>query len=333
MRKTVVVATIVAVVAIGLLAGPAGARRAAGSGGSSDASVRIVNFNVLHGLFCAPETKACQASDRMDLLAQQLEESECPEVVGMQEVNITIGKELDRIRKTVCDGKYKIVFGGQPKSSDTERIFTTLKVKSKKVLKLFGGFRTASRIVLSSPIGTIVVVTTHQDGDPDEPSLTCRVCKPPCQTDRGVYDCQTDAAIALANSAGGANAIRVLMGDFNVDATSARYAYIIEDGFVDTHFEAGNAECVPETGVNCTSGRDDQSLAALQDPTTRESHRIDFIFVKSTPKCDVVVDTPDDGDGDGLGTGLFFPEPTVDGPGGLVWVSDHTGTTADLSCG
>jgi hypothetical protein len=54
--------------------------------------------------------------------------------------------------------------------------------------------------------------------------------------------------------------------------------------------------------------------------------------VKSSSKCEVELDPVDDADGDGLGTGLFFPEPTVGGPGGIVWVSDHTGTSADLSC-
>jgi hypothetical protein len=315
MRRAIVV-TVVAVVTIGMLAGPAGARRSTGS--KADAGVRIVNLNFLHGLFCSTESKGCQASDRADLLAQQLEESECPEVVGLQEVNITVGKEIDRIRKTVCDGKYKIVFGGKPASVDTERVLTTLEVKSKKVI--------------DSPIGPLVVVTTHQDGDPDTPSLTCKICKPPCQTDLGVFDCQTDAAVGLAESGGGSKAIRVLMGDFNVDATSARYQRIIAGGWFDSHLEAGIPECVPDTGVNCTSGREDQSVDALKDPNAKESHRIDFIFVKSPSRCDVVVDTVDDADGDGLGTGLFFPEPAVDGPGGIVWVSDHTGNGADLSC-
>lgn len=305
---------------------------AAAGAAKADADVRIVNFNILHGIFCERESNGCQAADRADLFAQQLEESECPEVVGLQEVNIAIGKELDRIRKTVCDGKYKVVFGGQPSSVDTERVFTTLKVKSKKVIKLVGGFRTASRVVLASPIGPLVVVTTHQDGDPDTPSLTCKICKPPCQADRGVFDCQTDAAVDLAESAGGAKAIRVLMGDFNVEPTSARYQRIVAGGWIDSYLVAGNPECVPATGVGCTSGREDQSIVALKDPATKESYRIDFIFVKPPGGCEVGFDTPDDRDGDGLGTGLFFAEPAIGGPGGIVWVSDHTGVSADLSC-
>ncbi len=302
------------------------------AGAGADAGVRVVNFNILHGLFCAPETDGCQASDRVDLFAQQLEESKCPEIVGLQEVNIQIGKELDRIRKTVCDGEYKVVFGGKAQSSDTERVFTTLKVKSKKVLKLFGGFRTASRVVLSSPGVEVVLVVTHQDGDPETPSTTCRICKPPCKADLGVFDCQTDAAVDLTESVGGPKAFHVLMGDFNVDPTSARYQRIVAGGFIDSHLAAGNAECVEATGVNCTSGRDDKSVVALKDPAAKESQRIDFIFVKPPSACEPEFDTVDDSDGDGLGTGLFFPEPATDGPGGIVWVSDHTGVSADFTC-
>jgi endonuclease/exonuclease/phosphatase family metal-dependent hydrolase len=331
MRRIVVVALVIVSCTAGLI-GRAGASSQVGSDDSERSGVRIVNYNILHGLFCAPETEGCQAADRVDLFAQQLEAAQCPEVVGLQEVNQVIADEIDRIQKTVCDGKYEIVFAGKATSSDTERILTTLEVKSTKVLDLVGGFRTASRVVFDTPDGPLVVVTTHQDGDPDEPSLTCQSCKPPCRSDRGIYDCQTDAAVALTLRGGGKKAIRVLMGDFNVDAASARYAHVLEAGFVDSHLEAGNAECVPDTGVNCTSGRDDKSIEALKDPNARESHRIDFIFVKGPAGCELAFDSDADGDGDGVGTGLFFDEPAVDGPGGIVWASDHTATSADISC-
>ena len=54
--------------------------------------------------------------------------------------------------------------------------------------------------------------------------------------------------------------------------------------------------------------------------------------MKPSSRCDVVFDDPADSDGDGLGTGVWNGEPTTDGPGGIVWTSDHTGTSADLSC-
>ena len=326
MRKLLLAALLVAAVSLPL---PASAGKDQGTD-----DVRIVNFNILHGVFCAPETKGCQARDRVALFAQQLEESRCPEVVGLQEVNILVGKELDRVLDDLCDGEYKVVFGGKAKSNDTERILTSLPVRGKKLIKLKGGFRTASRVVLESDVGRLVVVTTHQDGTPEELAVTtCSTCEPPCDKNLSVYDCQTDAAVGLADEVGGPNAIRVLMGDFNVNPTSDRYQRVVASGWVDSHVAAGNPECEPLTGVACTSGREDQDIAALKDPNAKESERIDFIFVKTPEQCAATFDPATDEDGDGLGTGLFFPEPTVDGPGGIVWVSDHTGVSADLSCG
>ena len=40
-----------------------------------------------------------------------------------------------------------------------------------KVEKLVGGFRTASRVVLTSSLGPLVLVVTHQDGDPESGTL------------------------------------------------------------------------------------------------------------------------------------------------------------------
>ena len=299
----------------------------------ADGGVRIVNLNLLHGVFCEAESNGCQASDRVALLAQQLEASDCPEIVGLQEINQTLADLITKANKKLCDGKYEIVFKTPPKGIDTERVLTTLPVKSTKVIKLSGNFRTASRAVLKSPAGPIALVVTHQEGDPDVPFVgECRTCKPPCSADTSPFECQTVAAAGLSDSIAGKKVIHVLMGDFNVEPTSGRYQSLIADGWIDSYAAAGNSECVPATGVGCTSGRDDRTIVALKDPNAKESYRIDFIFVKPPGGCEIGFDTSDDADGDGLGTGLFFATPAVDGPGGLVWTSDHTGVTADFSC-
>ena len=328
MRKLVAAAVVAAAIAM-----PAAA---AGADEAAPKDVRIVNLNLLHGLFCPPETEACQAEDRVALLMRQLEDADCPEVVGLQEINIVVDKELDKAVPKACDGKYSVAFRGEPGTSDTEQVLTTLPVRSKKILKLVGNFRQASRVVLESDLGLVVVVVTHQDGDPEggpsgEP---CKRCPPPCkQAQAGVFECQTVAAAALADEVGGAKALRVLMGDFNVTPTSARYEGLLADGWIDTHVEAGNSECDPATSASCTAGRDDESIESLKDPSIRQRERIDFIFVKVPERCDLAVDDPTDADGDGLGTGVWHGEPTTDGPGGIVWTSDHTGTSADVSCG
>ena len=328
MRRLTVVALVLGVLA------PAAFTTAPTAGAEPGApDVRIVNLNLLHGTFCPPETDGCQAPDRVALLMQQLEDSACPEVVGLQEININLSKLIASARKTACDGKYELAFPKKTASHDTEQVLTTLAIKSTKVIKLKGAFRTASRVVLTSPVGPLVIVVTHQDGDPETPGVTtCQSCIPPCQKDASVFQCQTDAAAGLADEAGGTKALRVLMGDFNVTSASVRYQSLIRAGWVDSHLAAGNAECDPATGTNCTSGRDDKSIEALKDPAARESERIDFIFVKPPPRCTVAFDPATDDDGDFFGTGLFKATPAVDGPGGLAWASDHTGVSADLTC-
>ena len=96
---------------------------------------------------------------------------------------------------------------------------------------------------------------------------------------------------------------------------------------------AENAECDPATGDGCSAGRDDMSIESIKDPTKRQVERIDFIFVKAPQGCAVQVDPKPDSNDNGVGTGLWNDEPTQGGPGGIAWTSDHTGVSADVSCG
>ena len=327
MRKLVV-----AVLAVTVLV-PAGASVATADQ-APPKDVRIVDLNILHGLPCPKETGACQATDRVALLGRQLEAADCPEVVGLQEVDSNIGAILDKVRKGICGNRYKVAFKGKPRSSDTERVLTTLEIQSEKILPLSGNFRSASRVVLKSRIGTLVLVVTHQDGDP---TAVCREddprCRPePCPEGTMIGTCQTNQSSLLADQVGGKNSVRVLMGDFNFTSTSARYQTLIADGWIDTHLLAGNAECDPATSENCTSGRVDNGLESLTNPAKGQQERIDLILVKAPKRCDLAVDGPTDADSDGIGTGLWNDEPTLDGPNGILWTSDHTGVSADLSC-
>ena len=90
-----------------------------------------------------------------------------------------------------------------------------------------------------------------------------------------MFECQTVAASAFADETGGAKAIRVLMGDFNVTPASARYQSLLADGWVDSHVAAGNPECDLATAIGCTAGRDDKTIESLKDPTVRQVERID----------------------------------------------------------
>jgi len=326
MRRLVVAASLA-------LAGAAGVTPAAASG-DDPGSLRAVDFNVLHGVICTPESDGCQLPDRMELLGRRLQESSCPEVVGLQEVS---GRVYDQVEAlpAIDECGYDLVLP-RPKAIDQEVVLTTLAVRSTKVVKL-SGFRTASRVELTSDLGRVVLVVTHQDGDPEagEPGAdaTCKkkVCPKVCEPGSPFLGCQTTVAADLADKAGGKRAIRILMGDFNVTPASARYASLVDEGWTDTHLAAGNPECDAATGAGCTSGRRDDVVDDMKDPNARQSQRIDFIFLKAPRSCEASFDPDADADGDGLGTGIW-DDPVVDGPGGMAFVSDHSATSVDLTC-
>ncbi len=48
--------------------------------------VRVATLNLLHGLFCPPETDACQAPDRVRISTELVEDADCPELIGLQEI-------------------------------------------------------------------------------------------------------------------------------------------------------------------------------------------------------------------------------------------------------
>jgi endonuclease/exonuclease/phosphatase family metal-dependent hydrolase len=296
--------------------------------------LRVVNYNILHGTFCDDGTH-CQVSDRVDLFLDQLEAARCPQVVGLQEVSDEIrGLMVDRAGD-ICGGAYEVVFADTT-GNDTELVLTSLKSRRPSVHQLPGGLRRASRVELDSPVGPVVLVVTHQDGDKTFPSCRNDIeryqCPKPCPEGATFSACQTILAERLATKGGPKGALRLYLGDFNVAAGSPRHAALLADGWTDTHLAAGNAECDPPTGVECTSGRNDVTIAALKDPTARESERIDFIFVRAPKQCTPKLDPATDADGDGIGTGLFAATPAVGGPGGLVWPSDHTAVSMDLTC-
>jgi hypothetical protein len=328
-------AALVAAASATAAGGSEAAARSARTTGAPGGDLRIVTMNILHGIVCPNAPDDCQGDDRMALLGQQLQAAECPQVVALEEI---AQRTYDRVVAApwVKDCKYKIVWHDMP-SVDRELVLTTLPIKSQKLTVLAGNFRTAYRVELRSKLGRLVLVVTHQDGDSQpgaDPRLcTPEVCPPPCPQDVSQQMCQTIQAAALASEGGGRNPIRVLTGDFNVNSTSERYRLIVDDGWIDSHLAAGNAECDPATGANCTSGREDMSTVDLKNPASIETERIDFLFVKTPRGCKARFDRAGDRDKDKLGTGLFAHEPAANGPGGLVYLSDHTGTAADLSCG
>ena len=116
-------------------------------------------------------------------------------------------------------------------------------------------------------------------------------------------------------------AVVVVGGDLNAPPGSPPIRLLSDAGWTDTHRAAGNTECDPRTGAQCTSGRVDSDLSDLRDPRSRQSERIDYLWLTGRDGCRV-----------GSPTGLFGARPAPDGPGGLAFASDHTGVEATIVC-
>jgi endonuclease/exonuclease/phosphatase family metal-dependent hydrolase len=282
--------------------------------------VRVVSQNLLHGIDCPTAFDRCDLPDRVALFVRQLEAGGCPDVVGLQEVNERTVTLLKTDAARVCRGRYATVWDDDP-GLDREAVLTTLPVLGSRRTHLPGPVRTALWVQVAAEVGVVDFVTSHLASGSDDRPCDRATCPPPCQPDDRLNACQARRLMAFAEEAARDDAILIVGGDLNATARQPAVATILAAGFTDTHLAAGNPECNPATGVQCTSGRADDSLADLTNPSSRQSQRIDYLFVGGSRRCSVVQPT-----------GLFNAEPATPGPDGLVFPSDHTGVEATLAC-
>ncbi len=330
-----VLVVILAAVAAGAWSPTTGSGTAAAATSGEPSGLRVVNYNILHGIFCDDGTD-CQAPDRVDLFLDQLEAAGCPEVVGLQEINDNLRALFASKLASACDGAYHEEFADMDRN-DSQLLLTTLRSRKASTIALPGPLRTASRVELDSPVGPGRAGRHPPGRRQDLPGLPQRRRPVPVpealprgdhvlRCARPSWRSSSPTPAARSGRSGSTWATSTCP-----PATPATRPSL-DGGCVDSHLAAGNPECDSATGVQCTAGRNDATIAALKDPTARESERIDFIFVKAPKQCTPKFDTAADADGDGVGTGLFAATPTVGGPGGVVWPSDHTAVSMDLTC-
>lgn len=316
-----IVAVLVLIVAVGCSSNGAGtANQSGASGAASPEEVRVVSQNLLHGFACPPDSDHCQLPDRVALFVRQLQDAGCPELVGVQEAFVDMVTLLETSVADVCDGRYTAVWDGS-EGLDREVVFTTLPVLGFQREPLAGPLRTALWVRVAADVGVVDFVTTHLASGSDDRPCSADVCPPPCQPDDLVNACQARQTVAFAERMAAPDSVRIIGGDFNATTDDPAYAIMVSAGYSDTHLEAGNAECDPVTGAQCTSGRDDTSVASLSDPTSTNRERVDFLWWGGERACAAV--TP---------TGMFNAAPAVDAPGGFAFPSDHTGVQATVEC-
>ncbi len=273
-----------------------------------------MSINLLHGTACPDDSDRCDLPGRVALFADQLAAADCPEVVSVQEAN---QRTVDELRNALSICEYEIVWDDDP-SLDREAVLSTLPVVGHRRFRLAGPLRSAYWVRVQAEVGLVDYFSTHLASSSDDRPCDATTCPPPCAVADSVNTCQMRQVVAHAEEFADDNAVVVIGGDLNATPTEPTIASLRDAGYVDTHLAAGNAECDPVTGDQCTSGRVDDAMADLIDPTSRQRERIDYLFVSDARGCDVVD-----------ASGLFNGAPS-DGP--LAHPSDHTGVIATLVC-
>jgi endonuclease/exonuclease/phosphatase family metal-dependent hydrolase len=314
MRRTGVLAVALLVVAAACTsdgtAGPdAGATRAV--------TLRIVNQNLLHGTACAAGGNRCDLPGRVELFARQLAAAGCPEIVAIEEANPVTVTELETAALDECG--YELVTDDDP-GSDREVLLTTETVLGYERLDLAGPLRTMLRARLGTDAGPVDVIATHLASGSDDRPCDPGTCPPPCRADDTVNTCQA-RQIVTAVDEDPPRDLLLLAGDLNARPDEATIAALTNAGLVDTHLTVGNAECGPTATDQCTSGRADDSLVDMTDAQSRQTERIDYVFVTPTPRCRVV-----------RPTGVFAVEGGPTTGDGLVFPADHSGVIATVRC-
>jgi endonuclease/exonuclease/phosphatase family metal-dependent hydrolase len=290
-------------------------------GKAEPARVRVVSQNLLHGIACPEGSDNCNLPGRVALFAQQLEDADCPELVGLQESNGEMVSLLEEELAGRCDDEYEFVFDEDP-GVDREVVLTTRTVLGSRRTRLAGPLRTALWVRVAADVGVVDFVSTHLASGSDNRPCDRETCPPPCDGDEQINECQGKQVVEFAEEVAAENSLVIIGGDLNARPDEPTIAAVTGAGFADSHLDIGNPECDTSTGEQCTSGRVDDALTDLTDPDSKQTERIDYLLYGADRGCTAVDPT-----------GLFNGEPAdPPGDGGLVFPADHTGVQATIEC-
>jgi endonuclease/exonuclease/phosphatase family metal-dependent hydrolase len=292
--------------------------------------VTLVGINVLHGAMCPPDTDNCQVGDRVALLAQWIERVGCPDMVALQEVAPWVRARLTDAQPRLCGGRYRFATKGSD-ALDAEEMLTLLPIAGVERIRLVGPQRTALWVRVRTRVGLVDAVVTHLGAGGDshgQGGLSCtqELCPRSCVSGSPMITCQVRQSIQLLERHRQPGGLGLLVGDFNLVAGAEGYRRVISAAMIDTYLASRHSDCDAASALGCTSGRPDTSVAALRNPASGETERVDYVFLRRG-HCRPQYDTAHR-----LDTGLFADEPVTNGPGGLAWPSDHVGVALDLAC-
>jgi endonuclease/exonuclease/phosphatase family metal-dependent hydrolase len=303
--------------------GSAAAQDAQDDDGS--APVTAAELNLLHGLFCDPQnTDWCNAPGRVGVLGKWLERADCPDLVGLQEINERLEELLGELVAEICDGEYAIHFE-DVNSPDRQMILTRLDVVEEGYLDIANFPWEAFWVRVDSPQGPIDFLTAHFASSANDPPCTAEICPPVCAPGITTNECHAHEVVEFFAARPDPAALSIVTGDLNARPDEPTVEALLDGGFIDVWLDAGRPECDPDTGKGCT-GHCDEPDATLIGLDTRKGlacdGRIDFVMARPSAGC--ALETTAKG---------FAHKPLRKRVDGMYWSSDHKGVQASLRCG
>lgn len=303
--------------------------------------VTAANLNLVHGLFCPPDSEDCRLPDRVDLLMEFVQASGCPDVVTLQEIWPPSVALIEARAGDVCPFPYETVLPPRPSEIDDEMVLSRYPVVHVEQRDLFLGFRRVLLTRIDHPKGLLDVYSTHLASSADGGPNPCDAdCPTECRAAGAetIRDCQAVQMAEFIERTHDVPQAALATGDFNARPGSFVYRQFVDRGWSDVYLDAGNPECDPETGIGCTSGRESSLLHDLESPELNVRSRIDFIFLipaTSEASCrPTLLPANDLGPGTQLWTEVPNPFAPVCGPepDPICWASDHTGVQVAYAC-
>jgi endonuclease/exonuclease/phosphatase family metal-dependent hydrolase len=311
---------VAAICASALVTGSRGA--AAQEGKSRGEPVTVADLNLLHGLFCEPDvTDWCNAPARVEILGKWLEQSKCPDLVGLQEIAARQEELITELVTEVCDGEYEIGFEGVD-SPDQQMVLTRLPILEQGYLDIANFPWEAYWVRVDAPAGPVDFLTAHFASSANNPPCTADICPPVCAVGMETNQCHAHEVVEFFASRDDA-ALTIFAGDLNAEPDEPTLQTLYDAEFVDAWVEADRPECDPATGKGCTGCSElDSTFIGME---TREGldcgSRIDFILVRPGSDCDLVAKAKG-----------FAHKPLKSAVDDLYWPSDHRGVQSALRC-
>jgi hypothetical protein len=294
----------------------------AATGTSAPKPLRVATLNVLHGLSCPPDNNFCQAPDRAEIIANELEAQGCPQLVGFQEIGPAQKDGMPAAMARVCDGRYQLAWQPTDNPIDQEMVFTTLPIRDQGYLDIANFPWEAYWVRVKTPLGPVEFLTTHFASSSNNPPCAPDSCPPICPAGIETNQCHALEVVDFYDARPDAT-LQIASGDLNAPPGDPTVATFTDAGFVDAWLEAGRPECDAASGRGCTGGRERpaNALDGLDAPEGRYSGRIDFVLVRAASGCRL-----------GSRARPLFAEPLDEPFRGLYWPSDHAGVISTLRC-